>query len=278
MVVAQAFAPGNISCVFKIIPHQDPRMMHSLGMGFTVREGVLATLSPAPRQEVLFNGQPLEFRTVRGVLGSLQAPPLKVELETPLPLSCGFGLSGAAALAAAHAANKLLGLGRSREELAMAAHVAEVEELTGLGDVCNQHHGGCLLKLVPGQPLNALRLAVPAQPIYYRHFGPIPTREVLADPGRRERINQAADQALAILKGQVGAPAADFEACIRLSRAFAAQSGLLADERVQQTIAQIEAAGGAGSMIMLGNAVFSNQPFDQAQETALCVHQARVLA
>ena len=160
----------------------------------------------------------------------------------------------------------------------MAAHVAEVKQLTGLGDVCNQHHGGCLLKLVPGQPLNAEGLAVPEQPIYYRYFGPILTREVLADPQRREQINQAADQALVLLKGQLGVDSVDLEACIRLSRAFAADSGLLADGRVLQAIAQIEAGGGAGSMIMLGNAVFSNRPFDQAQETALCNHQARVLA
>lgn len=277
MAQVQAFAPGNISCVFKIIPHQDPRLMHSLGMGFTVREGVRATVETAQGQEVLFNGRALEIPTVRGALARLQAPPLRVELETPLPLSCGFGLSGAAALATVHAVNALLGLGCSREELAMAAHVAEVEQLTGLGDVCNQHHGGCLLKLVPGQPLNAARLAVPEQAIYYRYFGPILTREVLVDPRRRERINRAADQALGLLKGQLGLAQVDFEACIRLSRAFAAASGLLADERVLRAIAQIEAGGGAGSMIMLGNAVFSNRSFDQAQQTALCAHQARVL-
>jgi len=277
MSEALAFAPGNISCVFKIIPHVDPSRMHSLGMGFTVREGVRATLSPAGETEVFFNGRPMDFPTVRGALARLSAPPLRVELETPLPLSCGFGLSGAAALAASHAADALLGLGRSREELALAAHVAEVEQLTGLGDVCNQHHGGCLLKLTPGQPLAASRLAVPEQPIYYRHFGPILTRQVLGDPARRERINRAADQALDLLRGQVDRPQVDLEGCIRQARSFAAQSGLLADGQVVEAIARIEAEGGAASMIMLGNAVFSNRPFDQAQETALCAHRARVL-
>jgi pantoate kinase len=277
MVRVRAFAPGNISCVFKIIPHEDPRLMHSLGMGFTVREGVWATVEAVREQEILFNGRPMDFVTVCGALARLQAPPLKVELETPLPLSCGFGLSGAAALAAVHAADALLGLGRPREDLALAAHVAEVEQLTGLGDVCNQHHGGCLLKLAPGQPLKAERLAVPEQPIYYRYFGPIHTRQVLADPQRRERINRAADQALAQLRGKLGQDPVELESCIRLSRGFAAHSGLLADERVARAIERIEEEGGAASMIMLGNAVFSNQPFDQAQETALCVHQARVL-
>lgn len=276
MDLVRAFAPGNISCVFKIIAHEDPRFMHSLGMGFTVREGVWAAVAAHRQTEVWFNGRAMEFPTVRGALARLTPQPLKVELETPLPLSCGFGLSGASALAAAHAANTLLALGRNREELAMAAHVAEVEQLTGLGDVCNQHHGGCLLKLTPGQPLNARRLPVSEQPVFYRFFGPILTREVLGDPLRRERINQAADRALAGLRTLVDQEKVDLELCIRQARAFADESGLLADGRVLAALAGIEAQGGVGSMIMLGNALFSNRPFDQAEETALCNHGAGV--
>ena len=36
MAQARAFAPGNISCVFKIVADPDPARMHSLGMGFTL--------------------------------------------------------------------------------------------------------------------------------------------------------------------------------------------------------------------------------------------------
>ena len=43
--MARAFAPGNISCVFKVIPHPDATRMHSLGMGFTVTEGVEVIVS-----------------------------------------------------------------------------------------------------------------------------------------------------------------------------------------------------------------------------------------
>ena len=45
---ARAFAPGNISGVFKVIQHRDPQKMHSLGMGFTVHEGVTAQVERAP--------------------------------------------------------------------------------------------------------------------------------------------------------------------------------------------------------------------------------------
>ena len=67
---------------------------------------------------------------------------VKVDLTSPLPLGCGFGLSGAASLATAYALNELLHLGKDMETLAMIAHVAEVENRTGLGDVCSQYHGG----------------------------------------------------------------------------------------------------------------------------------------
>ena len=58
-----------------------------------------------------------------------------------MPLGCGFGLSGAAALATAYALNEYLSLGKAREALAMIAHVAEVENRTGLGDVCSHTMG-----------------------------------------------------------------------------------------------------------------------------------------
>ena len=40
---ASAFAPGNVSGIFRIVPDGDPRRMHSLGMGFTALHGVIAT-------------------------------------------------------------------------------------------------------------------------------------------------------------------------------------------------------------------------------------------
>lgn len=270
---ATAFAPGNISCIFKIVADPDPSKMHSLGMGFTVSDGVTATVRAANRTTIAFNGQDLAFPTVASSIGRLTPQPLHVELETPLRLSAGFGLSGASTLAVNFALNHLLGLGRSEHELAMAAHIAEVENLTGLGDVCAQYHGGCLVKLKAGDPLAAERLPVPEQPIYYRYFDPIHTREVLADVARRGRINKAADVALTRLEGLVKLDTVDFDACVSLSRDFAVDSGLLSDDRVQRVIREVEAEGGSASMIMLGHAVFSTRAFEGAQQTRLGVYQ-----
>ncbi len=281
--MASAFAPGNISCVFKIIPHPDPSRMHSLGMGFTVQEGVEVTVSEHHETKVLFNGQDINFPTVRAVVKRLiqntDVPGIKVDLTSPLPLGCGFGLSGAASLATAYAINELIALRKENEELAMITHVVEVENRTGLGDVCSQYHGGCLIKLKEGAPLVADTLLIPDQPIYYRYFGPIHTSEVLRDSEQTKRINRAADTALAVLKRLTDTDANPdlFTACFAVAKQFSVESGLLRDARVIDTIAQIEAAGGVASMIMLGNGVFSTYMFDGATETQLSKNPARLI-
>ena len=270
METAKAFAPGNLSCVFKIIPHPKPTNMHSLGMGFTITEGVVVTVSQHNSQTtVQFNGNEIRFPTVVSVVQKLTSQPMQVEINSPLPLGCGFGLSGAASLATTYALNALLELGRSEEELAMIAHVAEVENRTGLGDVCAQYHGGCLVKLKRGYPLAAERLPIPAQPIYYQYFSSIQTKTILENAERRERINRAADETLRALEQLTKSDIVDFNACIQLSKQFSLNSGLLEDTRVKETISQIEEAGGVASMIMLGNAVFSTHPFDEATQTTL---------
>jgi pantoate kinase len=279
MEAARAFAPGNMSGVFKVIPDDDPAKMHSLGLGFTVREGASVTLTRADKPSLTFNGEAIDFPTVNNLLTAL-APDatLAVRIQTPLPLSSGFGLSGASSLAAAFAANELLGLGFDRVTLATAAHVAEVQNLTGLGDVCAQYHGGCLVKLVVGDPLAAEPMPVAVDvPIHYRYFSAISTREILSDPARRARINDAADRALeelAALKKQAHLELGD---PIRVSRRFAEDSGLLTHDGVRSAIDEVGQAGGEASMIMLGNAVFSTVPFSGSTATALSAQAVQVL-
>ena len=277
MAEARAFAPANISCVFKIVPDDDPAKMHSLGMGFTIREGVTARVAASDGPGVWFNGRAIAFPAVEAVVAALTEQPVRVVLESPLPLGCGFGLSGASALAAALALDALLGLGRSRRELAMAAHVAEVRSLSGLGDVCAQYRGGWLVKLRAGDPLAAAPAPVAEQPVYFRHFGPIDTRSIIGSAEHKARINAAADTALAALAALLDAGETSMAAYVEVSKAFAIASGLLTDPRVIAAIAEAEAAGGRASMIMLGHAVFGTAPFEGATETRLSRQGARVL-
>jgi len=277
MSTVKAFAPGNVSGVFKIIAHEDPAKMHSLGMGFTVADGVTVTVAESESTSVRFNANPIEFATVRTVLAKLTRARLSIEIETNLPLSGGFGLSGASSLAAAFAVNELLGLGLTEDALGMAAHTAEVENLTGLGDVAGQFNGGCLIKLVPGDPLAAVSVPVPEQIVHYRYFSPINTRDVIGNPEQRQRINAAADTALTDLARLEKRGETEFASYIRVAKKFAIQSDLLLDDDVRNTIRECEDSGGTASMIMLGNAVFSNVPFTGAKTTRLAKHRVRLL-
>jgi len=274
---ATAFAPGNVSGVFKIVRDDDPRRMHSLGMGFTVAHGVTATVREASMTEIAFNGKVFDFATVRSVAEALSSRPVRIELESELPLSGGFGLSGASALATAYALDTGFELGLDERALGMTAHVAEVTNLTGLGDVCGQFRGGCLAKLVPGDPLAAIALPVAEQTMYWRYFSPIMTREIIGDPGHAARINAAADSALADIGKLADRGVAVFGEYIAAARRFAIESGLLSHPDVRRIIADVEAAGGAASMIMLGNAVFSTIAFEGARETRLARQRAGVV-
>ena len=251
------------------MPHVDPEKMHSLGFSFTVSQGVTVMVSEANEGSITFNDWPIEFPTVKAVAEKLSDRPLRIEIASPLPLSCGFGLSGASALATAYATNTLLYLDMSDEALAKIAHIAEVENLTGLGDVCAQFHGGCLVKVRKGDPLAAQQLGVPEQAVYYRYFSPIHTRDVLSDPDQKRAINEAADSVLAQFAELTRQETVQFDDCLRLSLKFARESGLLRDPQVRETINAVEAQGGCASMIMLGNAVFSSMPFAGAEATTI---------
>ena len=273
----RAFAPGNISGAFKIIYHEDTAKMHSLGTGFTIKEGVVGTVFRDSLTTVLFNEEKIHFPTVVAVLRKLTSQPMRIEITSPLPLGCGFGLSGASALVAAYAVNALLGLGKSESELAMIAHIAEVENRTGLGDVCAQYHGGCLVKLREGHPLDARQLPVQALPIFYKYFSPIRTSDVLENVEQRARINNAADEALRRLEIFTKSDTVDFSDYVGVAKAFAINSGLLTDTNVQRVIKEIETNRGVASMIMLGNAVFGTHSFEGAKETTLAKHRVKVL-
>ena len=261
-----------MSGIFKVIADPDPAKAHSLGWGFTVSDGVEVEVSQldAGASVVDFNGNRIKFPTVIDAMRKLTDSPLAVDIRTKLPLSSGFGLSGASAFAACIATNALLDLRKSKFELASIAHVAEVENLTGLGDVCAQHMGGCLVKVVQGNPLDAVRIPIEPQPVYWRYFGAISTKEVLEDDSGHSRINDAADAALeTIEKLMQGDQSGLLNRLMDVALGFATSSGLLKDDRVKSGIAQARAAGGAATMIMLGNAVVSTVPFDGCTEARL---------
>lgn len=250
-MIGKAFAPAHITGFFYAHDHEDPLKMGSSGCGFTLEDGVYTTAWPADNAEVYLDGKPSEASTTRTVIELLTDQPVHVESETDLPVGGGFGVSGAGAFSTALAVDRALGLGKTYNELSYVAHVAEVKNRTGLGDVAGMTLGGVVIRLKPGTPFTLDRIPVASRDIYCVHFGPISTKSVLSDPKEKALINEAGMKCLkALLKKPT------FEHFMRLSREFSVSTGLIS-EKALDAVEAVEAFDGMASMAMLGDTIFS---------------------
>jgi len=278
-MTAKSFCPGNVSCVFRIIENKDPMKKHSLGVGFTVNDGAEVSVSfnkntrknrrffvpqksPISVTSIYFNNKKMRFPTVETVISRLTDKNIEVRIKSKLQLSAGFGMSGACALATAYALGKLLGLKKSKKELALIAHSAEVENHTGLGDIGGQFNGGFNVKLRKGRPLDVIGLPIKNKMIYYQFFSKIETKKVINNEDKKIRINKAGDGSLKKINQYLKTnKKINLKKIIEISKEFSVDSGLLVDKKVKKLIKNIESKGGNASMIMLGNSVFSDVPF-----------------
>ncbi|HLC61747.1 MAG TPA: hypothetical protein VJI52_01895 [Candidatus Nanoarchaeia archaeon] len=275
---ARAFAPANISCVFKIYEHKDPRWMGSYGVGFTLNEGVVIKVSRSKRNKIFFNNKPINFPAVKSAAKKLTNGNLKINIKSKLPLGCGFGLSGASALAAAYAINKLLNLKKAKKALGIIAHTADAENRTGLGDVVNQYYGGFCLKLKPSSYFSIKKIPINNIDVYCKYYSEISTKSVITNPKLKNKINNAAEESLKKIKELIkNNKNIQFKNIIKISKEFSISSGLLKDRQTIETINKIEKNKGNASMIMLGNAVFSDKRFKGATKFMISDKGAHLL-
>ncbi|RJS70839.1 MAG: hypothetical protein CW694_06645 [Candidatus Syntrophoarchaeum sp. WYZ-LMO15] len=251
--VAQAWAPSHITGFFSIHREQDPLVSGSCGCGIVLEAGCNVIASFWGEFEILVNGTEVDARTTMRVVRMLSDRPVRVECYHQTPIGAGFGASAASALASAFALNELLNLGRSGVELSQIAHIAEVEEMTGLGDVVAASRGGVVIRKRPGAPGVGEIDTIPScdYKVFYLVLGNLSTREILGDRDTVRAINHAGRVALReILKKPT------FSRFMELSRNFARETGLLSD-RARNVIEAVESVGGMASMAMLGDVVFA---------------------
>ncbi len=188
---------GLVPCV--AVPHhitafftpytdpQDPMERGSTGVGLVVGPLARVCYSTGPQP----TGGPL-----RRVLEELDAL-AGVAVHEPLPAQRGYATSAAVTLAGALAAAAARGFNLLKA--AKAAHVAEIVESTGLGDVAAIYGGGpgVAVRVKPGAPGVGVVDYIPAPPglvVVTGSRGSEHTRSLLARYGRREA--QASRKAL----------------------------------------------------------------------------------
>lgn len=285
---ATAFVPGHVTAFFSAHPNERPAAAGSRGAGLTLTDGVTVRVSWAdddaggpPYRTV--DGEPGAIGAAEDVLAGLgvvdgehdgdaeltgaiestdcaESAGIDVTIESDLPIGAGFGVSGAAALGTALAANDAFDCGRSENELIRLAHEAEVDRGTGLGDVVAQAHGGVPIRLEPGAPGFGELDGIPAHArVEYVTFGELSTEAVLG--GDTTALSAAGERALDRLREDPRLPT-----LMAAARDFAADADLLVPE-VAAAIDAVDEAGGSGgevggsggeaAMAMLGRTVFA---------------------
>ena len=153
-----AFAPGHISAFFEpVYCQQDLDRTGSCGAGMSISLGAISRISIEPASQqiitVKINGKQstagVTKTALRYLIGDI---PLKIMVDTiiDLPVSQGFGMSAAGALSATLALTDFLDL--PREKAVKAAHYAEIQSHTGLGDVVASSFGGIEIRRKAGLP------------------------------------------------------------------------------------------------------------------------------
>lgn len=279
-MIASAWAPAHITGFFEIHWHDDPTRAGSRGCGFTLTRGVTTEAKRSNTEsQVRLDGRVVEAKTTHSVISSLTDLGIDVHSSLEIPLGGGMGASGAGALSTALALNELLKLNKTYFELARTAHVAEVLNKTGLGDVTGQTYGGLVLRLEPGAPGICVVDKIPIRDVEvaYVSLGSLSTDGIIVEPDMIQRINKAGRSAIREI---VRRPS--LEDFMRLSRQFSVETDLISD-RALDAIEAVEAAGGQASMAMLGDLVFAIDgkdvlaEFGEVVRARICHHGARLL-
>ena len=273
---AAAFSPGHVTGLFEIHDeHADPERRGSRGAGFSLAEGAVTVVEVEPADslvvEVTLDREPAEAATTREALvtllkeavklgkiplnkdapkGSRARVRVRVATEHQLPVSQGFGMSAAGALSASLALAKCLRMGRS--DAVRAAHLAEVANRTGLGDVVGAALGGFEVRVKPGLPPwgNVQNFVGYGDAVLCVVGGKLETRRILSDPEKRAGVNAAGGRALdALLKSP------SLQVFLEQSQRFARESGLLTPD-LERAMHAAKPHGHA-SMSMLGNSLFA---------------------
>ncbi len=269
MKPAAATAPLHITGFFEPVFHRDWRRTGSRGAGLALLPGVETTVRPAQHTRILLDGKPSRAPTTRRVVellapsrpptpafrnetGAGRGPrPVEVRSRHPAPVGAGLGTSGAGALSTAFALDRALRLGHPPAALVAAAHRAEVEMRTGLGTVAGIAAGGLALRVEPGLAPGAVRPHPVRARIAWVSLGRLPTPSILSDPAWTRALQREGRRAL---RGLLRRPT--LECFFELSRNFALDTGL-AEGRLLDGLEAVGAAGGSGSVAMLGRTLFA---------------------
>ena len=254
---ATAFASGHISGFFEPVYNQDISRTGSRGAGINTTLGAISdvTIEPSTKQlfEIFINDKKTQDAVTKLTLKNLLGEnPVHVIVNTKLdlPIGQGFGMSAAGALSTALAVAKTTNL--SNSDAIKAAHFAEVQLKTGLGDVIACSFGGIEIRKSAGLPPWGIIEHIPGKyELVLCVIGKkLDTKNILTDSAKANKI---AEYGKLCTKKILENPS--IENLFSLSQSFTKKTGL-ADPKVSKAVDAANQFGNA-SMCMLGNSIFA---------------------
>ena len=155
--------PLHITGFWKPVYTRDPLTTGSLGAGLNIDSYLVADVMKSSRSTLFLNDREINIPTVERVFKYLEGPVI-IKAYTNAILGAGYGLSAALALAASIGLTIVYGMKINLEKAASIAHIAEVEEATGLGDVIAMYYGGFEIRIKPGPPGVGEIIKIPYDP------------------------------------------------------------------------------------------------------------------
>lgn len=250
-----AFCPGHVTGFFAIHDgNPNPLGRGSRGGGWSLQRGAYAAVEAVDATQVRIDGADAEAEVTRFALDRLTRQALDVDITLELPQGQGFGMSAAGTLAACLAAADLLDL--EPEQALEAAHTAEVELGTGLGDAVGAWFGGGELRIKPGCPPHGWAMQIPAPDgaefLFCTLGERIPTGSIIRNHDWKEKTRRCGDPAVDIVL-ELGRERAWTE-LLHQSSAFTSALGLQPDNMV--ALGQKLPEGCQWGQVMLGSTMW----------------------
>jgi len=262
-LLVRAFVPAHITAFFVPVFNDDPLQAGSLGAGINLSKGttVFASIETGTLERhvhMAFNGEPVkrdEARISYSVAERLVPRDFLGEVEIwqyfDFPNGYGFGNSAGGALGTA--LSLTYAFGGTWLKAAQMAHIHEVLNRGGLGDVVAQLAGGIEVRVKAGGPGYGVvdNLFFEDYRVLVVPLGRLSTKEVL-DGDVVKSIEVEGRKALENLLKEPKP-----ERMITLARGFAEKTGLLDGELLELARELDKVLSNPSSMIMLGRGLFA---------------------
>lgn len=260
------FVPGHITGFFEIFQNENPLLKGSRGAGITLDEGVTTTTKiyeGSGNINITVNEKTdclntISKKTVDIILKRYDIDISKYDIyinhDLSLKIGAGFGTSACFALGISCTLPLLLGVNISFKQAGEIAHLAEIHQSSGLGDVISEMYGGCVIRIKEGTPQKAIIDKIPiSQPIYVitKTLSSIETSKIIENKEHQMIINKSGSR---LIKEIINNPS--IENFIKLSYKFSQNTKLVTDE-LNEIIIQLQEDSIGSSMAMLGNTAFA---------------------